>query len=97
MLSCFRVWAFFKQPASNSLRDIFINAFTLDLWLIMFGTWLLLVFAMIGLGIVKSRLGTLQGPDKIVLQEVFIWAVGAICQQGPCFTSWQSLTVQNQT
>ncbi|CAL8122830.1 unnamed protein product [Orchesella dallaii] len=76
------IWGFFKQPDTNSIRDIFINAFTLDLWLTMFATWFLIIVAMCALAIVKWKLGTLHENDKIVMQEVFIWAAGAICQQG---------------
>lgn len=37
---------------------------------------------MVALAIVKWKLGTLHENDKIVAQEVLIWAVGAMCQQG---------------
>ncbi|XP_021952460.2 glutamate [NMDA] receptor subunit 1 [Folsomia candida] len=76
------LWGFFVQPPSSSFRDIFINAFTRDLWLTMLSTWILIVLAMFALSIVKRRLQTMHENDSILIQELIIWAAGAICQQG---------------
>jgi hypothetical protein len=70
------------QPPSSSFRDIFIHAFTGDLWLTMLSTWILIVFAMFSLAVVKRRLDTMHENDSILIQELIIWAAGAICQQG---------------
>lgn len=77
-----RIYGFFQEPTSTLLRDIFLTAFTLELWMTMFATWFLIVAAMIALAIVKWKQGTLHENDKIIVQEVVIWAIGAICQQG---------------
>lgn len=48
----------------------------------MLSTWILIVLAMFALSIVKRRLQTMHENDSILIQELIIWAAGAICQQG---------------
>lgn len=76
------MYGFFVQPPSSTFRDIFIHAFTGDLWLTMLSTWILIVLAMFALSIIKRRLDTMHENDTILMQELFVWAAGAICQQG---------------
>jgi len=83
------------QPPSSSFRDIFIHAFTGDLWLTMFSTWILIVLAMGALALVKRRLDTMHDHDHILMQELLIWAAGAICQQGIDQISNQSALVND--
>ncbi len=78
------LFGFFVQPPSSTFRDIFINAFTRELWLTMLSTWILIVLAMFALSIVKRRIDTMHENDTILIQELIIWSAGCICQV--CFS-----------
>ena len=70
------------QPPSSSIRDIFINAFTQELWFTTFVTWILIILAMRAMAFVKSKMKPLHEKDATIVNEVVIWSIGFICQQG---------------
>ena len=78
----YRVDAFFVQPPVSTARNLYIAPFNVDLWLAMLGSWLLLIIGMKACAWIKSLRAEVEEEDREVLKDVFLWAVGAICQQG---------------
>lgn len=78
----YRVEAFFVQPPVSTARNLYLAPFNFDLWMAMSGSWVLLITAMKICAWLKSLLTEPESIDENVVDDIYLWAVGAICQQG---------------
>ncbi|CAL8129497.1 unnamed protein product [Orchesella dallaii] len=78
---------FFVQPAASSLRDIVISPFSFGLWVSLMATYLILIASILFFGrqyrnICTAMYEEFPENDMTLGNEVLLWAVGAVTQQG---------------
>lgn len=81
MILYFRYEAFFRQPSSNTIRNIVSAPFTLSLWLIIIATWAVIIGCLYGWGFIARRYNLCTLNDNEFIDEIWMWAVAAISQK----------------
>lgn len=76
------IYAYFKQPPSSSVRNIFTQTFTTGLWVAAFLLWIFIVFVLKVTVKIKTKRKDSSVEDKLVAQDGILWAASVICQQG---------------